>query len=544
MKVERYRWETSQPITRDYIQRFEAVAGLYAYNPWDDSSEQRRAEWLDRASRPQADRDRLAAALRAYNENVGNTGLALDHIEALRDSRTLVVTGGQQAGLFTGPLLVLYKAITVITEARQAANQLGRTVVPLFWIAGEDHDFEEANHTYVLTDSLALQKIKINASSDVKTSVSRSEITGESWEEAVAQLEQTLLNSEFKPELVARIRDICISSNTLTEQFAKTLAWLFGEYGLILLDSDDPNIRALESAMFEQIATKQDELGASVMAGKSRLEALGYAAQVELSANQSHLFVFHEGERLLLQRNDDGTFSDRRRKVTLTVGQLTELAVQSPDKLSNNVVSRPLMQDYLLPVLTVVLGPSEIAYWGLLRGAFEQFGLQMPILVPRYEFTLLEGTVQKQMTKFALSFEDIICRLDEKQTSWLEAQGSLQVEQLFADAKAKFNDLYGPVVEAVSGINPGLRKLGETNKQKIVEQIDFLEARAAEAFRSQHESALRHWERIRMSVLPSGKPQERLYNVFQYWAKYGGGWLRELMEAPLARDGDHRIIYF
>jgi bacillithiol biosynthesis cysteine-adding enzyme BshC len=330
----------------------------------------------------------------------------------------------------------------------------------------------------------------------------------------------------------------------LTEQFAKTLAWLFGEYGLILLDSDDPNIRALESAMFEQIATKQDELGASVMAGKSRLEALGYAAQVELSANQSHLFVFHEGERLLLQRNDDGTFSDRRRKVTLTVGQLTELAVQSPDKLSNNVVSRPLMQDYLLPVLAVVLGPSEIAYWGLLRGAFEQFGLQMPILVPRYEFTLLEGTVQKQMTKFALSFEDIICRLDEKQTSWLEAQGSLQVEQLFADAKAKFNDLYGPVVEAVSGINPGLRKLGETNKQKIVEQIDFLEARAAEAFRSQHESALRHWERIRMSVLPSGKPQERLYNVFQYWAKYGGGWLRELMEAPLARDGDHRIIYF
>jgi uncharacterized protein YllA (UPF0747 family) len=202
------------------------------------------------------------------------------------------------------------------------------------------------------------------------------------------------------------------------------------------------------------------------------------------------------------------------------------------------------MQDYLFPVLSVVLGPSEIAYWGLLRRAFSLFGLQMPVVVPRYEFTLLEGTIQKQMGKFGLEFDDVVHRLDEKQAAWLEAQGSLQVEELFAETKAKFAALYEPVVASVSGINPGLRKLGETNMQKIVEQIEFLEAKASEGFRSQHESALRHWERIRMSVMPNGKPQERVYNVFQYWVKYGGGWLRELAETPLSRDGSHRIVYF
>lgn len=543
MRVESFRWEPAQPITRDYIYDFASVASFYEFNPWSEASDSARANWLDREDRPQADRDRLADALLAFNGKVGNAARALEHIEALRDARTLVVTGGQQAGLFTGPLLVLYKAITVIAEARQAEKRLGRSVVPVFWIAGEDHDLEEANHTHVLSDLLAVNKIKLNASSDKKTSVSRWSIPPEAWEDAIGQLERTLMNTEFKAELLDRLRSIGAASETLTDHFARTLAWLFGEYGLVLVDSDDPALRKLETELFAAIVSRQRELGATLLEAKDGLERAGYSAQVELHEGQSHLFVYHEGERLLLGRLGE-SFADRKGTVSFTERELAELAVREPERLSNNVMTRPLMQDYLFPVLSVVLGPSEIAYWGLLRGAFGLLGLQMPILVPRGEFTLLEGTVQKQMAKFELGFEDVIRRLDEKQAAWLDAQGALQVETLFAEAKAKFAELYEPVVEAVSGINPGLRKLGETNMAKIVEQIAFLESRAAEAFRSQHDSALRQWERIRLSVLPLGKPQERVYNVFQYWVKYGGGWLRELVDMPYTRDGSHRIVYF
>lgn len=543
MRVEPYRWEPAQPITRDYIYDFASVASLYEHNPWNESSDRERAAWLDQEGRPQADREGLVRALLAFNGRIGNSERAIEHIEALREPGTLVVTGGQQAGLFTGPLLVLYKAITVITEARQAAERLGRKVVPVFWIAGEDHDLEEANHTFVLSDTLAVQKIKLNASSDKKSSVSQWSIAPEAWEDAISQLEQALMNTEFKSELIERLKSILAASTTLTDQFARTIAWLFGEYGLVLVDSDDPDLRKLEADMFGTIISRQSELSSSLLAAKERLEQSGYSALVELHEGQAHLFVYHEGERLLLGRQGN-TFTDRKGTVSFTERELADLAAAAPEKLSNNVMTRPLMQDYLFPVLSVVLGPSEIAYWGLLREAFGLFGQQMPVVVPRYEFTLLEGTVQKQMAKFELGFEDVIRRLDEKQTAWLEARGSLQVEELFAEAKAKFGQLYGPIVEAVSEINPGLRKLGETNMNKIVEQIDFLESRAADAFRSQHESALRHWERIRMSVLPNGKPQERVYNAFQFWVKYGGGWLRELMDMPLSRDGSHRIVYF
>lgn len=543
MRVESFRWEPAQPITRDYIYEYASVASLYEHNPWSETSERERAAWLDREDRPRADRERLADVLRAFNEKVGSGPAAFGHIEALRDPGTLVAIGGQQAGLFTGPLLVLYKAITVIFEARQASERLGRKVVPVFWIAGEDHDLEEANHTYVLSEALAVQKIRLNADADKKTSVSQWQIGPEAWQDALAQLEQTLMNTEFKPGLLDRLASICAASPTLTDHFARTLAWLFGEYGLVLVDSDDPALRKLEGGLFREIASRQEELSSALHGAKERLEGLGYKAQVELHRSQAHLFVYHEGERLLLTKQGD-RFADRKNTVSFRAQELAEMADRTPERFSNNVMTRPLMQDYLFPALSVVLGPSELAYWGLLRDAFALFGLQMPILVPRYEFTLLEGTIQKQAGKFGLEFEDIVRRLDEKQSAWLEAQGSLKVEELFAEAKAKFAELYEPVVASVGEINPGLRKLGETNMQKIVEQIGFLESRAAEAFRSQHDSALRHWERIRLSVLPQGKPQERVYNVFQYWVKYGDAWLNELMDQPLVRDGSHRIVYF
>jgi bacillithiol biosynthesis cysteine-adding enzyme BshC len=542
MRLERYWWAPDQALTRNYIKDYASVSSLYEYDPWDERSEKRRADRLDAGGSLRADRDGLVRALRDYNAAVGNDR-AFDAIESLRDPRTLAVVGGQQAGLFGGPLLVVYKAVTVIVEARRASQRLGRNVVPVFWIAGEDHDVDEVNHTYVLSDALAVQKIRLNASPERRTSVSRWHVPREAWDDALAQLEQTLMNTEFKPELMDRLRSIADASATLSEQFARTLAWLFGEYGLILIDSDDPAIRRLEAGMFREIVLRQNDLGTALLAAKQRMEQSGYSPKVELASDQAHLFVFHEGERKLLHRRG-GLFVDRKETVALTESELLELAEREPERLSNNVMTRPLMQDYLLPVLSAVLGPSEIAYWGLLRDAFEAFGLNMPILVPRYEFTLLEGTVQKQMAKYGLAFEDVILRLEEKRSQWLEAQGALQIEELFASAKAKFADLYAPVVETVSAINPGLGKLGETNRQKIIEQIEFLEAKAVDAFRNQHDAALRQWERIRLSVVPNGKPQERVYNPFQYWVKYGGGWLRELVDMPLARDGHHRIVYF
>jgi uncharacterized protein YllA (UPF0747 family) len=159
------------------------------------------------------------------------------------------------------------------------------------------------------------------------------------------------------------------------------------------------------------------------------------------------------------------------------------------------------------------------------------------------EFTLIEGTVAKQMDKFELSAETVFSHYEQWKQEWLTAQDQLGLPTRFLEAKQQFKQSYVPLVETLAGINPGMRKLGETNMQKIIEQIEFLEAKAIDANQTQYEAAIRQLERIRLSLYPLGKPQERVYNVIGYLNKYGDGLLQQLLEIPYTADGVHRIVY-
>ncbi|SHE10448.1 Uncharacterized protein conserved in bacteria [Chlamydia abortus] len=541
MKLEPYERKAGQPLAEDYEHHFERVRDIYEYNVWDETSWERRAAWLDQP-RLSANRTELVHNLIRYNDKLGNEPESFESLELLRRPETLVIVGGQQAGLFTGPLLVIYKAATIIQAARHAAERLNRPVVPVFWIAGEDHDFDEVNHTYVLTQQMQVQKLKLDNPSGGRTSVSRLVI--DNWEDALTQLDHSLIDTEFKAPLLEKLMELAGKSSTLSEFFGRIMAWLFGKHGLVLLDSDDPGIRKLEGPMFARLLEKHAEVNKAALSGSEQVKNLGYIPQAEAHPDSAHLFVFEEnGERVLLYRGGDG-LTDRKQERRYDLAQLVELASQSPERFSNNVMTRPLMQDYLLPVLGAVLGPGEIAYWGMTRPIFDTMGMQMPILLPRREHTLLEGTIQKHMDKFGLTLDDVQHRFEEKKQEWLREKDELRLEERFAEVKEQFSKLYRPLLETVGSINPGMAKLGQANEQKILEQIEFLETRSTEASLAQHEAAIRQLERIRLTLFPLGRSQERVYNIFSYLNKYGTDWLDELVRQPLSLRPVHSIIYF
>lgn len=545
LKVESIHWKSSQPITEDYVHQFDKVSTLFDYNPWDGSSWAARAEWLDHGRQSAADRGQIADVLSAFNARLHNAPEAMHAIEQLRDERTLCIAGGQQAGLFTGPALVIYKAVTLIRSARLASERLGRPVVPVFWIAGEDHDFDEVNHIYALSQDLQLNKIKVSSASEKRSSVSRLDISAGQWEEALQQLDASLIPTEFKASWMDALQTIAASSSTLVDFFGQLMAKLFGSYGLVLLDSDDPALRRVEAPMFRRLLEQQAPLHAAYLQGKQRVNELGYASQVEMHERGANLFIFDEDERILLyaSEEDPQLFTDRKQERRYSLSQLLDWTETAPERFSNNVLTRPLMQDYVLPVLGTVLGPGEIAYWGLTRDAFHYAGMKMPIVIPRVEVTLMEGIVQKNMTKYGLSLDDVLYRLEEKQQQWLKEQDSLKLEERFEQVRVQFKESYQPLVELISGVNPGLGKLGETNMAKILEQIGFLEHKAADAVRSQFDASLRQFQRIGLSVLPLGKPQERVYNIMSYLNKYGTEWLYELVDGELELDGLHKVCY-
>ncbi|GGG10326.1 bacillithiol biosynthesis cysteine-adding enzyme BshC [Paenibacillus abyssi] len=549
MNLEPFDLPSGQSLTDAYIHRTDlGIQTLFGYHPTVTNDWRRRAEHLDGTSEQRVNPGMLAEALLAYNRRFDAASRAIDNIQALAQG-ALSVVGGQQAGLWSGPLMVIHKAISIIQSARYAQEQLGRPVVPIFWIAGEDHDWDEAAHTYIADSEPSLRKLQLSRPGIARTSISRTAIASDSWKSALEELHSVLPDSEAKPELFGRLQVMASRCSTLSEFFADILSWLFKSEGLILMDADDPAIRRLESPMFKRMIEENERLQHAYADAASEVKKLGYPLQVELAGSSANLFWFDQGEgndgcgdRILLFKNGD-TFVDRKGTISLKQEQLLDYAANHPERLSNNVLTRPLMQDYLFPVLAAVLGPGEIAYWSLTGKAFQQFGMEMPIVVPRMSFTIVDRTAQKHMKRYALSFEDIVYRFEERKEEWLAKQEELSLDEEFEHAKQSMMKIYEPLLERMTSVWPGLGPLGQKNIRKITEQIEFMKSRVHDDIRKRHDVSIRQLDRLRLNLYPGGKPQERIINFTYYYNQYGLDWLDALLTATIDLKGGHRILY-
>ncbi|MUT66205.1 bacillithiol biosynthesis cysteine-adding enzyme BshC [Paenibacillus sp. NEAU-GSW1] len=545
MFIEQYPLSSAQPLTEAYIHRTdERVESLFGYHSEQEQDWIRRMKRLEHTAASRADAVALAETLRAYNTRFGASPEMIASIGAIAEGAPVIV-GGQQAGLWSGPIMVVHKAVSIIGAAKWASELLGRTVVPVFWIAGEDHDWDEANHTYVMSGNHELRKLGVQRPEGARTSVSRTTIDEETWRSLLAELDQALPHAEFKPAMMEQLTAAAERASTLSELFAAILTLLFGKEGLVLLDADEPSVRKLESPMFRRLIEHNDDLEQAYISTAERVKSFGYEPQADVVPASANLFVFQAAkgnERTLLHKLE-GKFRDRKGTSVWTMDELLHLADHEPWQLSNNVLTRPLMQDYLLPVLGTVLGPGEIAYWSLTGEAFRRLDMEMPIVVPRMSFTLVEGTIAKHMAKYDLTFEDVRLRFEERKQRWLMEQDKHAIDERFAAVKQSFNDLYGPILALAASVQAGLAPLGETNHRKIVEQIEYLETKTKDAHNKQYEASTRQLDRIASSLWPAGKPQERVLNMTAYWNRYGFTWLERLLEAPFDRTGGHRIVY-
>ncbi|GGF82834.1 bacillithiol biosynthesis cysteine-adding enzyme BshC [Paenibacillus aceti] len=534
----------NKPLSEAYLNDFSSVEQLYQYDAMAEASWRERLNWLQESEHLRIPRKQLVERLREYNRAHNPHEAVAASLDTLEKPGTVVIVGGQQSGLFSGPLLVIYKAVTIIKAAQQASQQLDHPVVPVFWIAGEDHDWDEVNHTYVLSPELSVTRVRIARETEQRLPVSLNPIASEEWEQAISELEQLLPETEFRPGLMELLRQVTEGVASLSDAFAKLMGSWFGKYGLVLLDSADPVLRELEAPVFERMIDDNDRLGAAYRAAADLCQTLGYQMQADVAEDGANLFYIHDSERLLLFKHH-GRFSDRKGKVSFTADELKAELKEHPERFSNNVLTRPLMQDSLLPVLGTVLGTGEIAYWALTGSAFKAFGLRMPLLLNRESFTVIEGTLHKHMDKYNLSWNDVSNPevFGQKREAWLAEQDGLHLDDRFEQIKQTFTELYDPLIEQLGDIQAGLIKLGTANREKIVEQMEYLRGRAKDALSKANSAGLRHFDRIEFSLFPQHKPQERVYNVFYYLNRYGSSWIDNLLGIPYDITGKHRIIY-
>lgn len=540
MRVEDIFLEWNHPLYRDYLHFFDRLQPYYTYPPGDDSSFHLRERILKKRESPLS-REELARVISQYHAGELEHPAVRSNLDRLTHSDSLVVVGGQQAGILTGPLYTIYKAITLIQLAEREERRLNRPVIPIFWIAGEDHDLEEVNHLHLITQG-KLEKWTLPVP-DEHRPISSTVPDLDSLLRWIEELGWHLPDTPYKQELLATLMELSQEPASLSRHFARLMHRLFGRYGLLLIDSAFPPLRQLEIPFFTWLIEHNEALGEEWVKQSHRLEQDGYPVSVDVHPDKAHLFLIVEGKREPLYRVGKGLFGTKDGQQTFTRGKLLEHLHQHPEDFSNNVLTRPLMQEYLFPTLATVLGPGELAYWALLKPAFSLAGMEMPILYPRIGLTLVGRKSEKEMNRYRLTVDDVFHRLEEKKRLWLKEQYQLDVDAVFRDVRTRLEEIYRPLIGQISGVRPDLQQMGETNRKLVLQQIEYLERETWKALAKREETDLSRFAQLETELYPKGQLQERVHNVIPWLNRYGEKWLEELVQTPLLSTRAHRVVF-
>ncbi|MFC7685516.1 bacillithiol biosynthesis cysteine-adding enzyme BshC [Ureibacillus sp. GCM10028918] len=537
MRLEHIEIPVNNKLLADYWSGSEELLSFFEYK-YNDEAFKTRYNYLK--SKHYYNKE-LSSIIRQFMEPIGISDKVEDNLTALANGSVAIV-GGQQAGILTGPLYSVHKAISVILLAKEQSEKLGEKIVPIFWIAGEDHDLDEINHTFTV-DSGTIKKRVYSERSKLKTMASTTNIQKEKLKSLIGTIFKDYGETEYTQTLYKSCINQLEQSQTFTDFFARLMNELFKTEGLLMIDAAFEPFRKLESDFFVKIIELNEEIAKVVVEKEQLLDREGFGSPIDASEENANLFYVQEGERFLLQRNEEQSYQDASGFITLTREELLEVAKNNPEKLSNNVVTRPLMQEMTIPVLAFVGGPGELAYWATLKDAFKVLDLQMPILAPRLNITLLERKIEQLLATYQLSILDIMSGKAQS----LKAQYIDNVQD--SEAKQQLEELNHAVKEQYKKLDAHLKtqqlelqSLVENNIKYHEKQFKYLSKKIEQQVLIKHDKTIRQFDMMQLEIYPNESLQERVYNPFQYMNHYGPTLIEDLCSLPLEIANKHYVI--
>lgn len=527
----------ASPVMAAYKDDEQFINTYFDYKP-DDAGYRERLSELDGR---EFDRDGLCNAVRAFMEPLGISERTAVHLEELRSGAPVVI-GGQQAGILTGPLYSVNKALSVILEAKRLREALGRPVVPVFWIAGEDHDLAEINHVNVIS-GCRTEKKQFPMVPGLKTTASATRFDKDLMSGFIREVFRSYGETAHTAGLLQTAEECLEGNETFTAFFAALVNRLLGEEGLLLMDAADPAIRQLERNHFAAMIRRSEEIAQGTAETEQRFSEDGFGRPVGAEPDAANLFYVEDGERFLLSRKD-GRFVNEQAGISFTERGLLDIAESEPGRLSNNVVTRPVMQDLVFPVLGFVGGPGEIAYWALLRPAFRALGIHMPVVIPRSSFTFVTRRAAGLLGETGLDARAVLGgAAASKREELLARIHDHGAEEEIDRLEAQLAEGYTRLASKLEGKGRGLPALAGLNLEHHSRQFDWLKDRIRESVMLEHETALSRFDLLEAELLPEGGFQERKYTPFQFMNEYGPGLFRDLLRAAPDRAGIHLLIH-
>ena len=447
-------------------------------------------------------------------------------LSALERGACAVVTG-QQVGLFLGPLFTLYKAATAIALARQLEAETGRAAVPVFWLQTEDHDLpeiarcvlprvEEGAQPCVLAPEIARNNRVSIAHLQLPAAVS-------SW---LSQLREELGAEPHAAEHLARLARHYRPQQTWSSAFAGVLAELFEPEGLLLLDPRDPELAAETAPLMAQALERSAELGSALCAHGEALAQAGFAQTVHVRPD-SPLCFYHPqgatGPRTRLVARGAGWLEPDSERVHSTAELLASLA-REPLSFSSSALLRPLLQDSLLPTAAYVGGPAEVAYYAQLPPLYRALGFSPPFVAPRARVRLIEPRARRLLDKLGLraadatrSEADLLSQLELRAPDALPSAEQLE-QRLQHDFEAALQAGLSPLPEALR--DELERHVGKT-RAKLRQSARKLSLAYGKARLRRDALRVSQVQRLKQLLAPGDAPQERVYGLPYFGARYG-----------------------
>jgi bacillithiol biosynthesis cysteine-adding enzyme BshC len=473
-----------------------------------------------------AQRTILCNALEKQYESIENKSLAEEQIVALRNENTFTITTGHQLSLFTGPLYFIYKILHVIRLSEELDKKYPENkFIPVYWMATEDHDFEEIQSIFVFNKP-------ITWSTNQKGPVGRFDTEG--LEKAKDELKELFANQTDSG--VNKIMDQ-LSGATYGSAFRKLIHYLFLEYGLLIVDGDDLELKKLFVPTMEK---ELRENFSSSAVNKTNQILIKKELKTQVNTREINLFYIEKGLRERIIQN--GEFYTIAGKGNFSQTEIIDLLHKNPQSFSPNVVLRPVYQETILPNLCYIGGTSEITYWLQFKGVFDEVNVPYPLILVRNSLLWIDVLSKDKMNKLNVSTNDLFEDIHLLQRNFVEDKSSETID--FSSLDKRFAELELEILNTVKNVDSNLERYGLSEVSRLEKQIQGIKEKLFKSEKQKHDISLKMMEQLKERLFPNNGLQERSMNLFQL-AKEGDVFDKiKLIKEAIEPLGNDFIILF
>jgi bacillithiol biosynthesis cysteine-adding enzyme BshC len=404
-----------------------------------------------------------------------------------------------------------------------------KNFVPVYWMATEDHDFEEINHTKVFGKKISWDTPAVSATGRMDTAT---------IVDAVKQYTNILGLSENSTKLTRIVEEAYLNHDRLADATRYMVNELFKSYGLLIVDADDRELKELFKPIIKEDILSEKSFKA-ITARSEELESNGFSTQVH--AREINFFYLTDDFRERLVLAADGRYEVLHQNIYFTKAELEQEIDHYPERFSPNVVMRPMYQEIILPNLAYIGGGAEMVYWMQLKSNFDQYQVDFPILIPRNSAMITEDNVAAKLFRVDLTFKSIFRPAEVLKKEYVRRHTKERLN--LNDEWMELNAIFGKIRLRTHKIDPSLGPSTEAVKARLKKAINNLEKKLMKAEKRNHQHALTDIDNVKEKLFPGGGLQERSENFALLYVKYGDNLFRDLYKYFNPLDFKFTILY-